>query len=55
MGIAPSGNRVTVSGTSIERIVDGRIVETWDSYDALGMMQQRGAIPSAEQQQQAQA
>ena len=29
MGIAPSGNRVTVSGTSIERIVNGKIEETW--------------------------
>ena len=51
MGIAPSGNRVTVSGTSIERIVNGKIEETWDNYDALGMMQQIGAIPSAEEAQ----
>ena len=55
MGIAPSGNRVTVAGTSIERIVDGKIVETWDNYDALGMMQQIGATPFPEHQQQAQA
>ena len=52
-GIAPSGNRVTVAGTSIDRIVDGKIEETWDNYDALGMMQQIGAIPSPEQQAQA--
>jgi predicted ester cyclase len=51
MGIAPSGNRVTVSGTSVERIVDGKIEETWDNYDALGMMQQIGAIPSPEEAQ----
>ena len=51
MGIAPSGNRVTVSGTSIERIVDGKIEETWDNYDALGMMQQIGAVPSPEEAQ----
>ena len=51
MGIAPTGNRVTVAGTSIERIVDGRIEETWDNYDALGMMQQIGAIPSPEEAQ----
>jgi steroid delta-isomerase-like uncharacterized protein len=51
MGIAPSGNRVTVSGTSIERIVDGKIEETWDNYDALGMMQQIGVIPSPEEAQ----
>ena len=46
MGIAPTGNRVTMAGTSVERIVDGKIEETWDNYDALGMMQQIGAIPS---------
>ena len=38
MGIAPTGNRVRVAGTSVERIVDGKIEETWDNYDALGMM-----------------
>ena len=51
MGIAPTGNRVTVAGTSVERIVEGQIEETWDNYDALGMMQQIGAIPSPEEAQ----
>jgi predicted ester cyclase len=51
MGIAPTGNRVTVAGTSIERVVNGKIEETWDNYDALGMMQQIGAIPSPEEAQ----
>ena len=51
MGIAPTGNRVTVAGTSVERIVDGKIEETWDNYDTLGMMQQIGAIPSPEEAQ----
>ncbi len=46
MGVAPSGNRVTVAGVSVERVVDGKIEESWDIYDALGMMQQIGAIPS---------
>src|SRR5215204_139671 len=51
MGIAPTGKRVTVAGTSVERVVDGKIEETWDNYDALGMMQQIGAIPSPEEAQ----
>ena len=51
MGIAPTGNRVTVAGTSVERVVDGKIEETWDNYDALGMMQQIGAIPSPQETQ----
>ena len=51
MGIAPTGNRVTMAGTNIERVVNGKIEETWDNYDALGMMQQIGAIPSPEEAQ----
>jgi len=51
MGISPTGNRVTVVGMTIDRIADGQIAETWDNYDALGMMQQVGAIPSAEETQ----
>ena len=51
MGIAPTGERVTVAGTSVERVVDGKIEETWDNYDALGMMQQISSIPSPEETQ----
>jgi predicted ester cyclase len=46
MGVEPSGNQVTVRGISIDRFSGGKFVETWDNYDALGMMQQIGAIPS---------
>ena len=48
MGISPTGNRVTVAGTTIDRLADGQIAETWDIYDALGMMRQLGAISSPE-------
>ena len=51
MGIPPSGNRVAVTGISIDRLEGGKFVETWSNYDALGMMQQIGAMPSAEQLQ----
>src|SRR3712207_716323 len=51
MGIAPTGNRVRVTGITISRIEDGKIVEEWDNFDALGMMQQLGAIPSPEESQ----
>jgi steroid delta-isomerase-like uncharacterized protein len=51
MGINPTGNRVTVAGMTIDRIADGQIAETWDNYDALGMMRQVGAIPSPEETQ----
>jgi predicted ester cyclase len=45
MGVAPSGNRVEVTGITISRIEDGKIVEERDIYDALGMMQAIGGIP----------
>jgi steroid delta-isomerase-like uncharacterized protein len=44
-GIAPTGNQVDITGISIDRIEGDKYVETWVNYDALGMMQQIGAIP----------
>jgi steroid delta-isomerase-like uncharacterized protein len=38
MGVPPSGNRVEVSGITIDRVSGGKIAETWANYDALGMM-----------------
>jgi steroid delta-isomerase-like uncharacterized protein len=48
MGIAPTGNRVEITGISITRIEDGKIEEIWENYDTLGMMQQLGVIPFPE-------
>jgi steroid delta-isomerase-like uncharacterized protein len=45
MGMPASGNRVSVGGVHIHRIVDGKIVEIWAYPDALAFMQQLGAIP----------
>jgi steroid delta-isomerase-like uncharacterized protein len=45
MGVAPTGKEVTVTGISIVRIAEGKIVEEWENFDALGMMQQIGAVP----------
>jgi len=44
LGLAPTQKKVTVSGTSIQRIVDGKIVEGWDNWDQLGLMVQLGAL-----------
>ncbi|UCD50392.1 MAG: ester cyclase [Phycisphaerales bacterium] len=46
MGIGPSGTPVTVTGISMYRMADGKFVETWASYDALGMIQQLTAPPT---------
>jgi steroid delta-isomerase-like uncharacterized protein len=47
MGIAPTGKQVKTSGVMIDRIAGGKIAEEWEEYDALGMMQQLGAVPVA--------
>jgi steroid delta-isomerase-like uncharacterized protein len=44
-GTAATGRKVTATGIGIGRIADGRIAESWAAYDALGLLQQLGAIP----------
>jgi steroid delta-isomerase-like uncharacterized protein len=46
-----TGNRMQITGISIERFSEGRVAESWDSFDALGMMQQLGLVPEPEQAQ----
>lgn len=48
-GIAPTGKSVKVAGIMIFRIADGKIAETWDLWDALGMLQQLGVVPALAQ------
>ena len=43
LGLPPSGRTVHSQGITIARIVDGKIVEGWDSWDQLGMLEQIGA------------
>jgi len=45
-GIPPTHQRVQATGVGIGRIAGGKIAESWAEYDALGMMQQLGAIPA---------
>jgi steroid delta-isomerase-like uncharacterized protein len=46
MGIAPTGRDVTVEGIQFDRIRDGKIVESHGLFDALGLLQQIGAVPA---------
>jgi len=48
MGIPPTGNRVEISGVTINRFSGGKIAEDWYQGDDLGMMRQLGLIPSPE-------
>ena len=49
MGTAPTERKIEFKGISIHRIEGGKIVEEWNGYDTLGVMQQIGAVPSPEQ------
>jgi predicted ester cyclase len=40
-----TGKSATITGITIDRIADGKIVESWDELDQLGMLQQLGVIP----------
>ena len=51
MGIAPTGNQIRVDGITISRIQDGKVVEDWELFNALGLMQQLDAIPTPEEAQ----
>lgn len=47
-GIPASGKKIKSTGMSLQHIVNGKIVEEWDEFDALSLMQQIGAIPELE-------
>jgi steroid delta-isomerase-like uncharacterized protein len=42
LGLPPSGRTVRSRGISIARMADGKIVEGWDNWDQLGMLEQIG-------------
>jgi steroid delta-isomerase-like uncharacterized protein len=52
-GIAPTGKELDITGIGIFRFSDGKVVESWDNFDQLGMMRQLGAIPALEQSEKA--
>lgn len=41
-GLPPTGRAMRFSGTVIDRVVDGRIVEEWVDYDTAGVLMQLG-------------
>jgi predicted ester cyclase len=45
LGIAPTGKTIHISATGIFRIVDGKASDNWVNIDALGLLQQLGAVP----------
>ena|SRR5919106_1567014 len=45
MGVPPTGKEGTFTGMCISRCRDGKIVEEWEVWDALGLLRQIGALP----------
>jgi steroid delta-isomerase-like uncharacterized protein len=41
----PTGRQLELQGITIHRVADGKLVEEWERYDNLGVMQQLGLAP----------
>ena len=46
LGVPASNNSMSLSVTEVFRIADGQLVEAWDQYDRLGLMEQIGGVPA---------
>jgi steroid delta-isomerase-like uncharacterized protein len=46
MGIPPTGATIGIDAISIFTIRDGQIAQEWTVWDALGLLQQVGAVPA---------
>jgi steroid delta-isomerase-like uncharacterized protein len=46
-GIPPTNQTITVEGVTINHIENGKILDQYVSWDALGMMRQLGVAPAA--------
>jgi steroid delta-isomerase-like uncharacterized protein len=46
MGVAPTGATIAVEAITVLRIAGGKIAEEWTVWDALGLLQQVGAVPA---------
>ena len=47
-GVPPTGKQIVLTGLIINRVAGDRIAEQWHEIDAVGLMQQIGAIPAPE-------
>lgn len=46
MGIPATNKKVSVDGMTIHHITNGKIMDSYSNWDALGMMQQLGVVPA---------
>ena len=47
MGMPPTGKHAKTTGLSIDKVQDGKIVESWTEWDNAGLMQQLGVGETA--------
>jgi steroid delta-isomerase-like uncharacterized protein len=47
MGLSATGRHITGSGITIDKIDDGKVVESWNQWDNAGLMQQIGVEATA--------
>lgn len=46
MGVPATNKKVSVDGVTIHHLTNGKIMDSYSNWDALGMMQQLGVIPA---------
>ena len=46
LGVPATNKNVSVDGITIHHITNGKIMDSYSNYDALGMMQQLGVVPA---------
>jgi steroid delta-isomerase-like uncharacterized protein len=44
-GIPATGKRVTITGITMHRIRNGKVVESWNEYNTIAMLWQLGVLP----------
>ena len=53
MGVEPTNKELSWTGITIDRIAEGKIVESWATWDMMGMMQQLGVVHAPSQSEEA--
>jgi steroid delta-isomerase-like uncharacterized protein len=48
-GVPASGRHMTMTGITVFRVANGKLIEGWTNEDLLGLMVRIGAIPAPEQ------
>lgn len=47
LGVAATGKRVSWTAHAIQRVVDGKVQDSWLEWDTLALMRQLGVVPTS--------